>query len=122
MTKNAPFVRRLTWAWQGIRAAYAGERSFRTQAWASGAVVGVLCVLRPGWMWTAVIILLAVLVLMAELFNTALESLLDGLHPGHGDFVRKAKDCAAGAVLAATFAAVAGGVAMIMDVLPGRLA
>jgi diacylglycerol kinase (ATP) len=66
--------------------------------------------------------LLVGLVLMAELFNTAIEAVLDGLHPGEGDFVRKAKDCAAAAVLVASTAAVLGGLAMLFDVLPGRLA
>jgi diacylglycerol kinase (ATP) len=46
------------------------------------------------------------LVLAAELFNTALEHALDGLHPQQAEFVRLAKDCAAAAVLVLSLGAV----------------
>jgi len=120
MNKNAPFMRRLAWAWQGIRTAYNDENSFRSQIWVAIATLLALMVLAPGWLWSAVVIMLMGLVLMAELFNTALEAMLDGLHPGENDFVRKAKDCAAGAVLITSLAAVGGGLAMIVDSLAGK--
>jgi undecaprenol kinase len=55
--------------------------------------------LRPAAVWWALVALCAALVLAAELINTALERVLDGLHPERAEFVREAKDCAAGAVL-----------------------
>lgn len=119
MIKNAPFLRRLGWAIQGIVTAYREENSFRTQARIAVATVSALAYLRPGWIWAAIVLGLVGLVLMAELFNTALENLLDGLHPAEAEFVRKAKDCAAGAVLLASLAALAGGVAFLLDVFYG---
>lgn len=43
---------------------------------------------------------------MAELFNSALETLTDHLHPEHHHEIGAAKDIAAGAVLVAALAAV----------------
>ena len=118
--KNAPFPQRLNWAVQGIVSAYRGEHSFRTQMRVAVVTIIVLAILRPGWIWTAVILSLVGFVLTAELFNTALEALIDGLHPAEAGFVRKAKDCAAGAVLLASLAALAGGIAMFLDVFFGK--
>lgn len=75
------------------------EASFRTQVVAGFAVIGVVLALHPPVVWIALLVLCIGLVLGAELFNTALEVVLDGLHPEHADFVRIAKDCAAAAVL-----------------------
>ena len=57
------------------------------------------------------------LVLAAELFNTALEHLVDGLHPEEAGFVRVAKDCAAAAVLVLSVAAVVVFLMMLWAVL-----
>ncbi len=57
-----------------------------------------------GGEWLAVI-LSAGLVLLAELFNTALEYLADAVHPEADRGVGMAKDAAAGAVLVAAIAA-----------------
>lgn len=115
--KNAPFRQRLAWAWRGIRVAYRDEHSFRSQTLAAAAAVLGLLMLRPGWLWAALLVVLVGLVLMAELFNTALEAALDCLHPEQSDHIRKAKDCAAGAVLVTSLVALAGGVAILIDVL-----
>ena len=118
MTKNAPFHRRMRYALSGIRHALAHERSFRTQAVFAFGTVAVLVLLQPGWLWTATVLGMIGLVLMAELFNTALEALIDGLHPEQAEFIRVAKDCAAGAVLVISLAATGVGIAMLADRLP----
>ncbi len=56
------------------------------------------------------------MVLAAELFNTALEHALDGLHPEQAPFVRVAKDCAAGAVLVLSACAALVFVLMLAEV------
>lgn len=53
------------------------------------------------------------LVMMAELMNAALETLADRLHPERHPEIGAAKDMAAGAVLAASVAAVLVAVAFI---------
>ncbi len=62
-------------------------------------VILVSVILQPPAIWIAILILSVALVLGAELINTALEALADGVHPDHADFVQMAKDCAAAAVL-----------------------
>ena len=100
--KNQSFIRRLAFAWNGIRFAYARERSVRTQCLCALAMLLLLCVLRPATIWWALCALATGLVLGLEMLNTALEQALDRLHPEQHESVRMAKDCAAGAVLIAS--------------------
>jgi diacylglycerol kinase len=97
--KGRGFGHRLRFALTGLREAFAGERSFRVQLVAAACALGAVLWLRPPLLWAALIVIMIGLVLAAELINTALEHTLDGLHAGHAEFVRIAKDCAAAAVL-----------------------
>lgn len=97
--KGQPFYRRLGFALAGWREGIAGEHSLRTQVVAAILALLATAWLRPGLVWWAIVVMSIALVLAAELFNTALERMIDGLHPGKAEFVRQAKDCAAGAVL-----------------------
>ncbi len=115
--KNQSFVRRLGFALAGLGHAVRIERSLRTQAVAFGLVVAALIVLRPGPLWWAVVMLASAGVLAAELFNTALEALADHLHPEQHPHIRIVKDCAAAAVLVATFGALAVGIALAVHLL-----
>lgn len=116
LTKNASFLRRMDAAMTGVRFALINEKSFRTQFSVASLVLVFLIVFRPGWLWSALVIAVAGAVLAAELFNTAIESLIDGLHPGQAEFVRVAKDCAAGAVLVMSAVALLVGFALFTDV------
>ena len=57
---------------------------------------------REDWRW---ILAMIALVWIAEIVNTALETLCDTLHPAQAEGIRIAKDLAAGAVLVAAVAA-----------------
>lgn len=105
--KNQPFHRRFGFAFQGLRAAWRGEASFRFQCLACAAVVAVLLWRRPAPLWWALLLTMCALVLAAELLNTAFEAALDLLHPGHHAAIGIAKDCAAGAVLVLSLASAA---------------
>ena len=105
--KNSPFLQRLKFAAAGLGAAWRRERSFRTQVWIAGLVGLALVVLRPAAVWWGVILLTIGLVLAAELFNAAVEALVDHLHPDRHPEIRTVKDMAAGAVVVASLAAVA---------------
>lgn len=96
--KNQPLLRRFRHAGNGIRIALQ-ESSFRVELLAATVAEGTLMWMRPPLVWDVLITLMVILVLSAELFNTALEWTLDGLHPEHARFVQHAKDCAAAAVL-----------------------
>ncbi|MCW3479178.1 diacylglycerol kinase [Neisseriaceae bacterium JH1-16] len=105
--KNRPFHERLEFALNGIGAAWCSEASFRTQIIAAIGVVLVLMWLHPAAVWWAMTALAIGAVLAAELFNTALEHVIDQLHPEHTAMIKTAKDCAAGAVLVLCVAAIA---------------
>ena len=104
--KNQPFYKRVVFALQGIGAALRMESSFRLQCLAALCVVIVLACFKPTMIWWALILLNCGMVLAAELLNTALEHLIDHLHPGLHPSIKIAKDCAAGSVLLLSLTAV----------------
>jgi undecaprenol kinase len=115
--KNLPFHRRLSFAVAGIVAALRTEKSFRTQMLAAVAILIVLCWLQPAPVWWALIALAIAGVFAAELINTAIESLADHLHPEQHALIKIAKDCAAGAVLIASLAALGVAAAFLRSLL-----
>ncbi len=115
--KNQSFGRRLGFAWAGIRAALRKERSFKAQAVLAVAAVVALLVLRPALVWWALVGVMVVLVLAAELFNTALEQLCDLLHPQHHSGIGLVKDVAAGAVLLLSLGALWVAALMVLSVV-----
>jgi undecaprenol kinase len=112
--KGQAFTRRLAYALNGIRLALRHERSFQTHAVATLAVLIVLLIRRPAPVWWALAALSVALVLAAELFNSALETLIDHLHPEIHPAMGAAKDIAAGAVLVASLAALGVAVAFVL--------
>jgi undecaprenol kinase len=103
--KNRPFHHRLGFALKGIRDAFRTERSLRVQVAGLAFVILVLALVRPDPIWWAVLLLAAGLVLVAELFNSALEALADRVTTEVDPLICRAKDCAAGAVLVMSIAA-----------------
>lgn len=108
---------RMNFAVDGWKEAFSSEVSFRTQTLAAALTLGATALIAPQPIWWAMIALAIALVLAAELINTALERTLDGLHPQHALFVKQAKDCAAGAVLVLSCAAVGIFLLMLYDTL-----
>jgi diacylglycerol kinase (ATP) len=115
--KNQPFGARLRYALAGLAHALRTEQSLRTQVAALLAVLVALMWLRPGALWWALVLLASGAVLAAELFNTALERLADHLHPELHEQIRIVKDCAAGAVLLASLAALGVAAALVVHLL-----
>jgi undecaprenol kinase len=97
--KNQGFHKRLGFAINGIATAWRNEHSFKLHIFAALLVVVLLIAVQPDPLWCAVIALTVVGVLAAELFNTAVETLADHLHPQQHPHIKIVKDCAAGAVL-----------------------
>jgi len=95
------------YASDGIRYAFITQRNFRIHSVVAvlAILMGIFCHLTPVEM--AVIILTSALVMVLELLNTALESVVD-LTIGHSyhSLAKIAKDCAAGAVLLSAVTAV----------------
>ncbi len=105
--KGQSLFRRTGFALAGLRSALQRESSFRTHLLATMVVLTALIALRPPAIWCAMIVLAVGLVLVAELVNSALETLADRLHPERHPEIRVAKDMAAAAVLVASIVALA---------------
>ena len=112
--KGQGFLRRFGYARSGIAVAFRRERSMRTHGVAVVAVVIFLTLTGAPALWWALIGLAVGLVLVAEMANTAIETLADLLHPGRHPEIGVAKDVAAGAVLVATAVAILVGVAYLL--------
>ncbi len=115
--KNQPFARRLGFAIAGLKTALRSEDSFRFHVLAGCAVFGVLVWWRPAPIWWAVVAVTVVLVLAAELVNTAVEHLADHLHPEQHPQIKTVKDCAAAAVLVASLGALAVAAALLFALI-----
>lgn len=115
--KNRRFTERLGFAAAGVRLVFAREKSFRSQCALAAAVALTLLVLRPGAIWWALVAVAVALVLAMELANSALEYLLDHLHPDLAREIGAAKDAAAASVLVASIAAAAVGALMLLATL-----
>jgi undecaprenol kinase len=114
--KNRPFPERLSFALAGIAAVWQRERSFRAQTGFALAAIFVTAVLQPGLLWAAIVALSIALVLALELLNSALEAVIDHLHPDIAPAIKLAKDAAAGAVLLASLGAAVIGALMLVSV------
>ena len=112
--KGQTFLRRLGFALNGLRSGFQRESSFRTHAYAAVAVLAGLALLRPPIIWWAICILAIGIVLVAELLNSALETLADRLHPEQHPEIRVAKDLAAAAVLVAALVALLVGIMFLI--------
>lgn len=110
--KNQPFLARFGFACKGFLFALRAEHSLKTQVGVLLAVVIALVILRPEPIWWALVLLAGGAVLAAELFNTALEHLVDHLHPEVHPRIGVVKDCAAAAVMLTVLGAIAVGVAL----------
>lgn len=98
----SPF-KRFRYALQGLQAAYRTESSFRFQCIATVGIFTLAALYGASAQWWAIIALSCGNVLGLELLNTALERALNLLHPSWHRMIKISKDCAAGAVLVASF-------------------
>lgn len=113
--KNRGFGARVGFALAGIRDCWRGEASFRTQGALAGLALIALIVLRPAPLWWAMVALSCGMVLALELVNSAVEAVIDRMHPEIHPAIRLAKDMLAGAVLVMSFAALAVAAALVAD-------
>lgn len=94
---------------RGLGYTFAHEGNFRVHTAAALVVMALGAYLRVSALqWTALIVVMG-MVMTLELVNTAVEKLLDSVHPRLHATVGLAKDILAGAVLLAAAAAVVVG-------------
>ncbi|MDH4320266.1 MAG: diacylglycerol kinase [Desulfobulbaceae bacterium] len=91
-------VRAFGWSLAGLRAAFAGEAAFRQE-------VAVALLLTPLALWLgqtgverALLLSSLLLVLLAELLNSAIEAVVDRVGSEHHPLSGRAKDIGSGAV------------------------
>jgi diacylglycerol kinase (ATP) len=106
-----------TYAFRGIYLVVRFENNTRVHLFATimALILGVLCELSPlEW---ALILMQIGLVWAAEIFNTALEKLVDLVSPGFNPKAGAIKDIAAGAVLVISLMALAVGILVFSNKL-----
>lgn len=114
MTWVTQFLRSFVHAGRGCAALFRTERNALIHLLATVLVVAAGGVLRiERWEWCAIVLAIAI-VLAAEAINTAVETLLDRIHPERHPEIGAAKDLAAGGVLLA-----AGGAAVVGAIVFG---
>jgi undecaprenol kinase len=99
--KNQHILQRFQYAWAGLKASWRSEKSFRTHVAALAAILFLLVLLRPAAAWWALLLLASACAIAIELVNTAVEKLVDYLHPQQHEVIGIVKDTLAGAVLVA---------------------
>jgi diacylglycerol kinase (ATP) len=112
--KNGSFPARLGCAFAGIRLVWRRGKTFRMHRLFALAALGIAAGLRVGPLWWALIVLCIFVVFALEAMNSALEYVIDRLHPGIHEEIRCAKDAAAGAVLLASIGAAGAGALMVL--------
>jgi diacylglycerol kinase (ATP) len=113
--KNLPFLRRLSFALQGLRLSWRGESSFRTHVIIALVVIIAAALIRPAPLWWALLAIAIAAVLAAELLNTAIERLADHVRPEFDEEIRIVKDAAAAAVLIASCSAIVVAIAFAAE-------
>lgn len=116
---NKKIIRQLAWqvapnlflsfkyAWAGVRYAFVTQRNFRIHTFIGIFAVSLGIFLEIKAMEMAVIIMTCAMVMILELINTAIESVVDlTVKQTYHELAKIAKDCAAGAVLISAIAAV----------------
>lgn len=98
-------ARTVIWSWRGWRAAWASEKTLRQWSLANLLSAAAALALPLGMSERALILALGLLLLAAELMNTALETVVNLLSPGPHPLAAKAKDCASAAVALTALAA-----------------
>jgi undecaprenol kinase len=103
------FLESCRWALRGIGFAVQSQRNLRIQTLVAIGVVVVACLLHLNPIEMAILAVTIAVVLAMELFNTALEYMLNVLEARDHPMVRAAKDTAAGATLVVAIGAAAVG-------------
>ncbi|MBE7178897.1 MAG: diacylglycerol kinase family protein [Mucilaginibacter polytrichastri] len=108
------FFKSIGFAAKGIWQAWSQGRNFRIQCAVTVAVIAAGFWLKVSpFEWTVLLICVA-LVLSAEVFNTAIERMVDEIHPDVHPKAKLIKDLAAGAVLILSLFSAAVGVLILL--------
>ncbi len=90
---------------RGFKAVLFGEKAFRSDLVIFIVAAAVACLLPVSWCERAVMIYTVFMALMAEIINTAIETVVDRISTEHNELSGRAKDIASALVFAAFFGA-----------------
>lgn len=105
---------RIRWSLNGWNATWRSEHSFRSWVWANAISALLAFVLPLGAGERGLILALGILVLAAELFNTAIEDVVDYISEDHHHLAGRAKDAGSAAVAVTAIAAGVAWVALLV--------
>jgi diacylglycerol kinase (ATP) len=111
------WLKSANYAIEGILQAARTQRHVRYHLFSAVAVLLISYILGVSRMEFLIISLAVIAVLLAELFNTSIEAVVDILSPAHNEKARIAKDIAAGAVLVTAFGAIVIGYSILSPYL-----
>lgn len=112
--KNKPFLQKLGFAWNGMRYALRNEANMRRHVMLAIGTSLIFAFIQVAYIWWALIGLCIGLILAGELINSALEALIDHLHPELHPSIGHVKDMLAAMVLVLSImAAGVGGLALL---------
>jgi len=86
------------WSMQGLRAAWRHEASFRLEAMLAVVLIPLGLWLGDGGVEKLLLVLAPMLVLSAELLNSAIEAVIDKVSPEFNELAGRAKDMGSAAV------------------------
>jgi len=110
------------YAWAGLSYTFLTQRNFRIHVIVGSLAIALSLFLQVTRVEVAIIGLTIGAVLTMELLNTALESVVDlTVRQTYHELAKIAKDCAAGAVLVSSFAAVIVAGSLLLPPLLDRL-
>jgi diacylglycerol kinase len=110
--RRRSWPRKFADAFRGLSRAVRSQSSFFVHLWVAAAVVAVAAVLRVSLVEWCLLIGAIGIVLVAEIFNTSIESLARALDTGRHPRVRDALDMASAAVLLSAVVAAVIGIAV----------
>ncbi|MEM6429070.1 MAG: diacylglycerol kinase family protein [Deinococcota bacterium] len=106
--------RAFSYAFAGLAQAWRSEANLRIEVWVGLAAITLAVMLDAN---LVAVILTTMLVLACELFNSALEAVIDMVMPTYHPLAKRAKDIAAGAVLLVSLGAIAVGLLVFVPPL-----
>jgi undecaprenol kinase len=111
-------INRVALGLEGIQIAWKEEKSFRNQVFGLSMMMATLLFINPPLIWWCLIFVFYLFVLSLELFNTAIESFIDFLHPNTHPAIKKIKDITGAAVILSSFGLLIIGLTLIIYFWP----
>lgn len=87
------------YSWSGLKAAYRNESAFRQEVWLAALLVPAAFWVGRNWIEVSLLAGVALIVLVVELLNSAVEAVVDRVSFELHDLSKRAKDFGSAAVL-----------------------